>query len=101
MSLPPIQPVGGVSKSVQLQSARNNEPANKAGAANLFEGILEQANVDQKNSNQAIKDLIEGKTDSVQQVVMTVAKAEMSFQMFMEIRNKLIESYNELMRMQF
>ena len=100
MSLPPIQPVGGVSKSVELQPARNSEPG-KTSAASLFEGILEQANIDQKDSNKAIKDLIEGKTDSVQQVVMTVAKAEMSFQMFMEIRNKLIESYNELMRMQF
>lgn len=100
MSLPPIQPVGGVSNPAELQPARSNGPG-KTDAASLFEGILEQANVDQKDSNKAIKDLVEGKTDSVQQVVMTVAKAEMSFQMFMEIRNKLIESYNELMRMQF
>jgi flagellar hook-basal body complex protein FliE len=34
-------------------------------------------------------------------VVLAVAQADLSFQMFMEIRNKLIDNYNELMRMQF
>ncbi len=96
-----IPPVGGVSKPASIQSTDIGNGPKKTDGANLFEGILEQANVDQRNSDKAIKDLVEGKTDSVQQVVMSVAKAEMSFQMFMEIRNKLIESYNELMRMQF
>ncbi|MEM7421902.1 MAG: flagellar hook-basal body complex protein FliE, partial [Pseudomonadota bacterium] len=63
--------------------------------------FLSQTNQNQLQSNQAIEDLVQGKTDSVQQVVLAVAKAEMSFQLFMEIRNKLVESYNELMRMQF
>ena len=96
-----VPPIGGISKPAAIQPTGVSDGPKKTGASNLFEGILEQANVDQKNSDKAIKDLIEGKTDSVQEVVMTVAKAEMSFQMFMEIRNKLIESYNELMRMQF
>lgn len=96
-----IPPLGGISKPASIAPINIGEGPKKTGGQNLFQGILEQANVDQKNSDKAIKDLVEGKTDSVQDVVMTVAKAEMSFQMFMEIRNKLIESYNELMRMQF
>lgn len=96
-----IPPIGSISKPASVQPTGIGEGPKKTSGQNLFQGILEQANIDQKNSDKAIKDLVERKTDSVQQVVMTVAKAEMSFQMFMEIRNKLIESYNELMRMQF
>ena len=71
------------------------------GFSKLVTGFIDETNKAQVGSDQAINDLVAGKTDNVQQVVMAVANAEMSFQMFMEIRNKLIDSYNELMRMQF
>ena len=96
----PIPPIGPASKSANVQTNFQNVEAKPKGGANLFEGFIAQTNLDQKSSDQAIKDLISGEA-SVQQVVMAVAKAEMSFQLFMEIRNKLIDSYNELMRMQF
>ena len=71
------------------------------GFAQLVENFVAQTNEAQVSSDQSIDDLVRGKTDNVQQVVMAMANAELSFQLFMEIRNKLIESYNELMRMQF
>lgn len=67
----------------------------------LVGSFVKDTNQAQLSSDQAIDDLVRGKTDNVQQVVMAVANAEMSFKMFMEIRNKLIDSYNDLMRMQF
>ena len=97
----PIPAIGKISSPGSLHEIGAGSQSGKTGNANLFEDILAQTNMDQKASDQAVKDLVSGNTDSVQEVVMSVAKAEMSFQMFMEIRNKLIESYNELMRMQF
>ena len=67
----------------------------------MVEQFVERTNESQLASDRSIDDLVKGKTDNVQQVVLAVANAEMSFQLFMEVRNKLIESYNELMRMQF
>jgi flagellar hook-basal body complex protein FliE len=97
----PIPPIGPASRATGIQTNFQNFDAKPKSGPSLFEGFLAQTNLDQKNSDQAIKDLVEGKAESVQQVVMAVAKAEMSFQLFMEIRNNLIDSYNELMRMQF
>ena len=71
------------------------------GFGKLVGDFVNITNQTQVGSEQAIDDLIRGKTDNVEQVVMAVANAEMSFQLFMEIRNQLIEAYNELMRMQF
>jgi len=79
-------------------------PAKKEGAegfGNLLKGFVENTNADQVAADTAISDLVTGRTSDVQGVVMAVANAEMSFQLFMEIRNKLLESYNDLMRMQF
>ena len=104
-----MTPVSGISayaKIGNLQQAGANQSAQKTGSAegsfgSLVKSFVEQTNADQINSDNAVKDLVTGKADNVQDVVMAVANAEMSFQLFMEIRNKLIDSYNELMRMQF
>lgn len=96
--IPALSKVSFLPQGVEAQPLQKDT---KTEGKNVFETLLKSTNNDQQTSDQAIKDLIEGKTDSVQEVVMAVAKAELSFQLFMEIRNNLIDSYNELMRMQF
>ena len=92
----PTSPLSGTQPGTSTPSSA---PPNSV--AEAFGKYVENTNDDQIVSDQAIRNLIEGKTNNVQDVVMAVAKAEMSFQMFMEIRNRLVESYNELMRIQF
>lgn len=71
------------------------------GFSEVVEQFVGQVNESQLTSDKLVDNLVKGETDNVQQVVLAVANAEMSFQLFMEMRNKLIDSYNELMRMQF
>lgn len=98
-ALPPI----GVGSSPSVSPTPAASPSKKVDGQsdNPFEKMLTQTVQDQKQSDAAVADLVAGKNDNVQQVVMQVVKSEMSFQLFMEVRNQLIESYNELMRMQF
>lgn len=103
-----MNPVTGVSAYSNIgqiqptnQSVTPSQTTAKGSFSQLVEGFVAQTNADQVASDQAIDDLVTGKTDNVQQVVLAIANAEMSFQLFMEIRNKLIDSYNDLMRMQF
>ena len=101
----PVSASSTVSSIAAQPAGSSSSQVGKANGANdfskLVSGFVDETNKAQLGSDQAIDDLITGKTDNVQQVVMAVANAEMSFQLFMEIRNKLIDSYNELMRMQF
>ena len=68
---------------------------------NLIQNFVRQTNADQNVADSVIEGFATGKTDNIQQVVLAMANADLSFQFFMEIRNKIIDSYNELMRMQF
>ncbi len=100
----PIVPTTSVNPAATTPSVGAPSRASTSesnGFGNLIESFVQNTNQAQVTSDQSIQNLIEGKTDNVQQVVMAVANAEMSFQLFMEVRNKLIDSYNELMRMQF
>jgi flagellar hook-basal body complex protein FliE len=96
-ALPPITSTDSIPGVPVSPPSQKSEGSNR----NVFIDLMAQANQDQIRSDQAIEGLVSGETQDVQQVVMEVVKAEMSFQMFMEVRNQIVDSYNELMRMQF
>ncbi|MEM0927450.1 MAG: flagellar hook-basal body complex protein FliE [Planctomycetota bacterium] len=102
-AIPPIHSAsGGMPPAVGATQPRlKSDGAEEGSGQNVFVDLLSQVNRDQVQTEQAIQGLVSGETQDVQQVVMEVVKAEMSFQVFMEVRNQIIESYNELMRMQF
>jgi flagellar hook-basal body complex protein FliE len=106
LPLPPLPSAGSAVHSSPIGPKTNTNAAQPqvrtaTDEENPFEVLLKHANAHQLESDRAVEDLVTGKSDNIQQVVMQVVKAEMSFQLFMEVRNQLIESYNELMRMQF
>ena len=96
-------PIGHIGQASPISPATNKSGATGAGSgfSKLIDNFVSETNEAQVSSDQAIDDLVHGRTDNVEQVVLAVANAELSFQLFMEVRNKLIDSYNELMRMQF
>jgi flagellar hook-basal body complex protein FliE len=53
-----------------------------------------------KESDQNVQDFIAGKTDNVHDVMISMQRAQISFQLMVEIRNKAIETYHEISRMQ-
>ena len=44
-------------------------------------------------------DLLTGKVDDFHQIAVQLKSAELSFKFAMEIRNKLVDAYREIMRM--
>ncbi|TVQ66269.1 MAG: flagellar hook-basal body complex protein FliE [Balneolaceae bacterium] len=53
-----------------------------------------------KESEQKIQDFVSGKSENVHDVMISMQRAQISFQMMVEIRNKAIETYHEISRMQ-
>lgn len=57
-----------------------------------------QVNDLQQQSDKAIQDLATGREQDLGKVVSAVEKANLAFQMMVQIRNKLVDAYDELMR---
>ncbi|MCA9063969.1 MAG: flagellar hook-basal body complex protein FliE [Planctomycetaceae bacterium] len=68
--------------------------------ADLVKGLIQDTSSQQTAADQEVQKLISGETESIHDIVLTTAKANMAFQLVMEIRNRLISSYQEIMRMQ-
>ena len=75
-----------------------------AAAANSFSQLLQDAvgNIDklQKTADSNVNKLASGQPVDMHEVAISVEQANLSFQLGLQVRNKLIEAYQEVMRMQ-
>jgi flagellar hook-basal body complex protein FliE len=67
---------------------------------NLLGRMVQDVNAKQLAAGQSVQGLMSGQAVSLHQTVIAMEEASVSFQLMVEVRNKLLESYQELMRMQ-
>jgi flagellar hook-basal body complex protein FliE len=70
------------------------------GFAQMFENFVKGVDQKKKISARETQDLILGRSDNVHEAVVKSQEAGVAFNLMIEVRNKLVESYKELMRMQ-
>jgi len=102
MPVNPISSINAVSQLVQPQGVK--ETSQVGGALNDFGQVLSNAinTLGQKEStaNQAVASLAAGEDIELHQVMIAMQEADISFQLAMEVRNKVVDAYQEVMRMQ-
>lgn len=62
--------------------------------------FLKAVNQSQKESAQKVADVIQGKSENLHEAMAMLEESKLSFQLMLEIRNKLLDSYKEIERMQ-
>jgi flagellar hook-basal body complex protein FliE len=76
----------------------------QAGEQADFRDMLMQAlkNVSEleKQADSITGDFIAGKTDNIHSVLIAAEKASISLELIVEVRNKVLDAYSEIMRMQ-
>jgi flagellar hook-basal body complex protein FliE len=93
-----IDSIGGINQQI---SPKLPTGASKPGNfASLVQQYVQQTNQDTKAAQAAAVDLAVGKSSNVSETLLAVQKADLSFQLMMSVRNKLVDAYREVMRMQ-
>jgi len=77
-----------------------NQKAEGPSFGEVLKESLDQVNALQARKTEKIEDLVTGKAGSIEEVMIAVEEANLAFEMTMQVRNKLVEAYNELLRMQ-
>lgn len=80
------------------------EVAGSNPSGNLFANLMQTGIADMNASLQAaegaMSDLAAGKSVELHEVMIDMERARISVQTFVQVRNALVESYQDLMRMQ-
>ncbi|MBT1071953.1 flagellar hook-basal body complex protein FliE [Pelotalea chapellei] len=70
------------------------------GAGKFFSELVDKVNDLQSKSDSAIQGLASGENKNLHEVMISMEKASISFLFMSQVRNKAIEAYQEVMRMQ-
>ncbi len=61
---------------------------------------MEEVNATQIHADNSIKDIVAGKSKNIHETMLAIQQAELSLKTMMQVRNKVLEAYKEIMRMQ-
>lgn len=92
--LPPITP-----PEVKPEVRSVNEPG-KASFSDVLGGIVSDVNKLQQEAAASTDKLLAGELEDVHQVIVAMEEASTSFKLLMEVRNKMVDAYREVMKMQ-
>ena len=101
----PIEPISGINQPIGLDASGG---LGKAGpSASPFEGFskmlgsaINNLNRTEQAANQAVARVAAGEDVELHQVMIAMQEADISLQLALQVRNKLVEAYSEVMRMQ-
>ena len=71
-----------------------------SGAFNSLLDSIERLNGQMQANSQAVQNIALGEADNLHQVKMTMERTRLEFDLMLQVRNKALEAYQELMRMQ-
>ena len=95
-----IQQAAKTGQVDSTQSVQGAGAVQGAGFGEVLNQFVGEVNQKQLDSTQAVNDLLAGKEVPLHQAMIAMQEAGVAFQLMVEVRNKLLEGYQELMRMQ-
>ncbi len=73
-------------------------------AKGVFEQMLadsiRQVDQVQKSAAESVEQFLRGESEDVHRVAMDTQRAELALDLFLQVRNKVVQAYQEVMRMQ-
>jgi flagellar hook-basal body complex protein FliE len=79
--------------------ARAKEDPKPASFGNMLARSLNEVNDLHSAADDAVQNLAAGKQKDIHQTMIALEKADVSFQLLMQVRNKIISAYETIMRM--
>lgn len=93
-TLPPISPATAPRPAAPPHSAQ------PGGFSSVLEGAIQAVEGPGKAAGQAIQNMLAGDGGELHSVALAVERADVAFDLAMQVRNKVVSAYQEIMRMQ-
>lgn len=87
------------STTAAQQQAAPRAPGQAAGGPSfkqMLQDQIEQVNELQRDAKEAVEDLATGRRDDVESVIIATQKADTAFRMLLQVRNKVMDAYDEI-----
>ena len=94
----PIGLIGSINRALPAMPG-DAAPAGGPGFRQLLNDQIEKVNQLQRDATEAIEDLSVGRRDDIESVLIATQKADTAFRLLLQVRNKVIDAYDEVRQM--
>lgn len=95
-----LQQAGGTDRGQALPQPRETADADGASFGDTLQNAINDVDASQKAADDKIESFVAGEEENLHDVMISMNQAKLHFQLMTEVRNKGLETYQELMRMQ-
>jgi flagellar hook-basal body complex protein FliE len=101
MSIPiaPVAPIIPVSIP-QIAPLDSSTAAAPGGFQSVLEGLVGSVEKSQSQAQQTVNSFLTGGNEELHSVALAAQRSSLEFDLFMQVRNKVVSAYQEVMRMQ-
>ncbi len=98
----PIANLGSIGSIGSLPKLFPQESSSaEGGFGGVLNNVLQQVNQLNGGAEQQIGSLLKGGNTDMSTVMIAVEKADVAFQLMMQVRNKIVSAYQDIEKMQF
>ena len=94
----PILPISGVALPQAIRPAEH--ASSGGGFQDVFASAIKSVEGYGQNASASVERFLSGEGEELHQTVLATQQAELSFELFLQARNKVVSAYQEIMRMQ-
>ncbi|MGB9614391.1 MAG: flagellar hook-basal body complex protein FliE [Fervidobacterium sp.] len=95
-----IDKISGVNNQIQ-STTKVQQKNDNSEFSQILSQALKTVNEQQKNVEQMSDDYAKGKISNIHELIVEAEKASISLRLTVEVRNRIVDAYREIMRMQF
>jgi len=93
----PILPISPAALPVSIQPAGQ---AKTGGFQDVFASAVQAVEAQGRNASDSVERFLSGEGEELHTTILATQRAELSFELFLQARNKVVSAYQEIMRMQ-
>ncbi|MGH1364981.1 MAG: flagellar hook-basal body complex protein FliE [Calditrichia bacterium] len=82
----------------QAALQHNNNPVGVS-FGETMQNMMNQVNSDQIVAATQVSDVVQGRSDNLHEAMISMTEAKVSFQLMLEVRNRLLDAYKDIEKM--
>jgi len=83
-----------------MPSLGQSQPQASSNFGEMLTRAISETNEAQLGADKAVTDLSTGRSDNLHEVMLAMEEADISMRMLVQMRNKVVDAYQEIIRMQ-
>ncbi len=87
-------------QGMQVPSTQAPGAAGGANFSDILRDSVDKVNTMQTQADESIANLVAGRTKNISETMLAIERADSSLKLMMQVRNKILDAYKEIMRMQ-